>query len=330
MSPGLAMAARASWRTRTSRAPTARSIRRSRRMQRGCAGCSASSASPAASRATSPRRPPVRFTKAVSWGMRSRTPTARRSTTPTCIVVLRRRRRRGGDRAAGRQLALEQVRGPSSRRRGAADPPPQRLQDREPHRAGPDPEPELRALLEGYGHSRVISWVATTPPMSTARWPRPSTRSSTRSPPSRTRRDGGTVTARARWPMIVLRTPKGWTGPKEVDGKPVEGTWRSHQVPMTDVRANGSSPARPRGVDAQLPPRGAVRRRRRAASRACSPSAEGSAQDERQSARQRRPAAARPAPPRLPRLRGRSCRPGATFVRGDPRARPVLCAMSSA
>jgi xylulose-5-phosphate/fructose-6-phosphate phosphoketolase len=43
---------------------------------------------------------------------------------------------------------------------------------------------------------------------------------------------------RPRWPMIVLRTPKGWTGPKEVDGLPVEGTWRSHQVPVTDVRAN--------------------------------------------------------------------------------------------
>ncbi len=39
-----------------------------------------------------------------------------------------------------------------------------------------------------------------------------------------------------RWPMIVLRTPKGWTGPKEVDGLPVEGTWRAHQVPITDVR----------------------------------------------------------------------------------------------
>jgi xylulose-5-phosphate/fructose-6-phosphate phosphoketolase len=44
------------------------------------------------------------------------------------------------------------------------------------------------------------------------------------------------VTARPRWPMLVLRTPKGWTGPKEVDGLPVEGTWRSHQVPITDVR----------------------------------------------------------------------------------------------
>ena len=40
------------------------------------------------------------------------------------------------------------------------------------------------------------------------------------------------------WPMIVLRTPKGWTGPKEVDGIPVEGTWRAHQVPLTETRTN--------------------------------------------------------------------------------------------
>jgi xylulose-5-phosphate/fructose-6-phosphate phosphoketolase len=43
---------------------------------------------------------------------------------------------------------------------------------------------------------------------------------------------------RARWPLIVLRTPKGWTGPAEVDGKPVEGTWRAHQVPLAEVRTN--------------------------------------------------------------------------------------------
>ncbi len=40
------------------------------------------------------------------------------------------------------------------------------------------------------------------------------------------------------WPMIVMRTPKGWTGPKEVDGLPVEGTWRAHQVPLAEVRTN--------------------------------------------------------------------------------------------
>src|SRR5262249_36551608 len=38
------------------------------------------------------------------------------------------------------------------------------------------------------------------------------------------------------WPMIVLRTPKGWTGPKTVDGKRVEGTFRSHQVPLSEIR----------------------------------------------------------------------------------------------
>jgi xylulose-5-phosphate/fructose-6-phosphate phosphoketolase len=43
---------------------------------------------------------------------------------------------------------------------------------------------------------------------------------------------------RPRWPMIVLRTPKGWTGPKEVDGVPVEGTWRAHQVPLAGVRTD--------------------------------------------------------------------------------------------
>ncbi len=40
------------------------------------------------------------------------------------------------------------------------------------------------------------------------------------------------------WPMIILRTPKGWTGPREVDGKKVEGTWRSHQVPLAQTRTD--------------------------------------------------------------------------------------------
>jgi xylulose-5-phosphate/fructose-6-phosphate phosphoketolase len=43
---------------------------------------------------------------------------------------------------------------------------------------------------------------------------------------------------RPHWPAIVLRTPKGWTGPREVDGLPVEGTFRAHQVPLTDVQSN--------------------------------------------------------------------------------------------
>ncbi|WNG84320.1 phosphoketolase family protein [Mycobacterium sp. ITM-2016-00316] len=50
------------------------------------------------------------------------------------------------------------------------------------------------------------------------------------------REDG--QTGRPLWPMIILRTPKGWTGPREVDGKKVEGTWRSHQVPLSETRTN--------------------------------------------------------------------------------------------
>ena len=50
------------------------------------------------------------------------------------------------------------------------------------------------------------------------------------------REDG--KTERPLWPMIIFETPKGWTGPKEVDGKPVEGTWRAHQVPLEAVRDN--------------------------------------------------------------------------------------------
>src|SRR5262249_58496370 len=47
----------------------------------------------------------------------------------------------------------------------------------------------------------------------------------------------GTAT-RAHWPMIVLRSPKGWTGPREVDGHKVEGFWRAHQVPLAGLHEN--------------------------------------------------------------------------------------------
>jgi xylulose-5-phosphate/fructose-6-phosphate phosphoketolase len=49
---------------------------------------------------------------------------------------------------------------------------------------------------------------------------------------------GGRSAQRPRWPLIVLRSPKGWTGPKEVDGKKVEGFWRAHQVPVDGVKSN--------------------------------------------------------------------------------------------
>jgi xylulose-5-phosphate/fructose-6-phosphate phosphoketolase len=58
-------------------------------------------------------------------------------------------------------------------------------------------------------------------------------------PPQRrgsTLNESPTSPIRPRWPMIVLRTPKGWTGPKEVDGKKTEGSWRSHQVPLSELK----------------------------------------------------------------------------------------------
>ncbi len=99
------------------------------------------------------------------------------------------------------------------------------------------PPAELRALLEGYGYAprfvegsdpetmhqlmaatldEVIEEIAAI---------------------QRRAREDGEQT-RPRWPMIVLRTPKGWTGPKIVDGLPAEGSFRSHQVPLSEVRTN--------------------------------------------------------------------------------------------
>ena len=131
----------------------------------------------------------------------------------------------------------------------------------------------------------------------------------------------GRAGATPRWPMIVLRTPEGLDRPAEVDGLPVEGTWRAHQVPLAEVRTN---PEHLRQLEEWLrsyrpeelfdadgrPAAGAagLRARRRPAAG-------------RHPARQRRRAAARPGPAGLPRLRGRrSTAPGAQHVRADPGA----------
>ncbi|MGC4982894.1 phosphoketolase family protein [Streptomyces sp. DT193] len=101
------------------------------------------------------------------------------------------------------------------------------------------PEPELDSLLRGYGHE---------PLHVTGDDPRAVHQAMARAMDealdriaafqhaARTEGAGSAVTERPRWPVIVLRTPKGWTGPAEVDGLPVEGTWRAHQVPLSAVR----------------------------------------------------------------------------------------------
>ena len=103
-------------------------------------------------------------------------------------------------------------------------------------------------------------------------------------------RESGEV-ERPRWPMIVLRTPKGWTGPKEIGGHKVEGSWRAHQVPFSDVRGDPKKLELLEVVAAELRAGDAVRRSRPAAPRAAGAGAERIAPHECQSARQRRPAA---------------------------------------
>jgi Phosphoketolase len=99
------------------------------------------------------------------------------------------------------------------------------------------PEGELRALLEGYGYE---------PHFVEADDPAPAHQQMARTMDTvveailriqRAAREGG-ETGRPRWPMIVLRSPKGWTGPAEVDGLRVEGTWRAHELPLAEVRTN--------------------------------------------------------------------------------------------
>ncbi len=98
------------------------------------------------------------------------------------------------------------------------------------------PHDELRALMQGYGYEAYF--VEGDEPMLVHRRLADtldvivrqlhSIQAAARALPL------GETPPRPRWPMIVLRTPKGWTGPKVVDDKPVEGTWRSHQVPIAD------------------------------------------------------------------------------------------------
>ncbi|MGK5550808.1 phosphoketolase family protein, partial [Actinomadura kijaniata] len=99
------------------------------------------------------------------------------------------------------------------------------------------PEEELSLLLEGYGHRPIL--VSGDDPH-TMHNTMASALDQALDEIARIQRGArsGASTERHRWPMIVLRTPKGWTGPQQVDGLPVEGTWRSHQVPLSGVRDN--------------------------------------------------------------------------------------------
>ena len=96
---------------------------------------------------------------------------------------------------------------------------------------------ELRWLLEGYGHRPVF--VAGDDPFEVhEQLAAALDRALDEIADIQTTARRHSTSDRPAWPMIVMRTPKGWTGPQFVDGLPVEGTFRAHQIPVGDVRAN--------------------------------------------------------------------------------------------
>ncbi|MGZ4289635.1 MAG: phosphoketolase family protein [Gaiellaceae bacterium] len=96
---------------------------------------------------------------------------------------------------------------------------------------------ELTSLLEGYGYT--VHWVDGDEPAPMHQRMAAVLDQAVEEIASLQRAARGEgLRERPRWPMIVLRTPKGWTGPKTVDGLQTEGTWRSHQVPLAEVRTN--------------------------------------------------------------------------------------------
>lgn len=100
------------------------------------------------------------------------------------------------------------------------------------------PEDELLALMKGYGHTPYVVEGSDPAEMHQAF---AATLDHCLDEIADIQREArgqkrGRVAVRRPWPMIVLRSPKGWTGPKELDGHRVEGSWRSHQVPFADAR----------------------------------------------------------------------------------------------
>ncbi len=176
------------------------------------------------------------------------------------------------------------------------------------------PEDELLALMRGYGYE---------PHLRRRRRPRgraPAAGRRARPGDSTTiaaiqhaARNGRVRRTRPRWPMIVLRTPKGWTGPKVVDGLPVEGTWRAHQVPLSETRTNDEHRAQLEEWMRSYRPEELFDAHGRLDPELQALAPHGDAPDERQPARQRRSAAAATW----------SCRTSATYaVDGRPARRP--------
>lgn len=99
------------------------------------------------------------------------------------------------------------------------------------------PEEELLTLLRGYGHDPVLVSFEAEDSADAVHRRYADALDEVLDRVARIREQAANgALDRPAWPMIVLRSPKGWTGPKSLDGLPVEGTWRAHQVPLPDAR----------------------------------------------------------------------------------------------
>lgn len=104
------------------------------------------------------------------------------------------------------------------------------------------PEEELASLMRGYGYDPLFVTAEQHTSSLTAHQELAAAfdlaldRIDAHQRAAREAPEGAEPPERPRWPMLVLRTPKGWTGPEKQDGLPVENTWRAHQIPLSDVR----------------------------------------------------------------------------------------------
>jgi xylulose-5-phosphate/fructose-6-phosphate phosphoketolase len=103
---------------------------------------------------------------------------------------------------------------------------------------GRKPPAEVRSLLEGHGYEVIEVEGSDLPGMHHRFAAALATAYQMIIEIQHAARAAETLSARPRWPMIILRSPKGWTGPEQVDGKLVTGTFRAHQVPLSGVREN--------------------------------------------------------------------------------------------
>ena len=184
-----------------------------------------------------PPRSPARSTKAANSAIRSRMRSAPRSTTPTSssrVSSVTARPRPVRSRRAGTRTSSSIPCATAQCCRSCTS---TGTRSRTPRCSRASARTSSRGSSKGTG-GRPTSSPATSLRSSTSSWPPRSTaRSAEIRRLQRAARESGDGT-RPRWPMIVLRTPKGWTGPAFVDGLPVEGTWRAHQVPLAAVRTN--------------------------------------------------------------------------------------------